>query len=105
MRILIFLLLIISISSVFSQGEFVPDKKTGKLTFHKEWNQYDKKLSVDSVINQDSRKWLIADGGKWGLFYSDLGLILPAAYDTIIIFDEFHYGVLEDGKWSLFDSE
>lgn len=105
MKISIILLLMNSISIVYSQGEFRPDKKTGKLTFHKQWNQYDKKLSVDSVIHQDSRKWLIADGGKWGLFYSDLGLILPAAYDTIIIFDEFHYGILQDGKWSLFDSK
>lgn len=98
-------ILIFSLSHVYSQGEFVPDKKTGKLTFHKDWNQYDKKLSVESVIQQDSRKWLIADEGKWGLFYSDFGLILPATYDTIIIFDEFHYGVLKDWKWSLFDSK
>lgn len=104
-KILISFILALAFLPLYSQGEFVPDKKTGKLTFHKQWNQYDKKLSVDSVINQGSRKWLIADGGKWGLFYSDRGLLLPAAYDTIIIFDEFHYGVLQDWKWSLFDSK
>lgn len=52
---------------------------------------------------QEAGKWLIQNDGFWGIFYTTQGLLLPEAYDTIVILSDNKYGILQDNKWALYD--